>query len=72
MDESSEIRQFGALRKLVSEHLAEHEEILRHKWLESEKVGKDVGYSYARLDWVMKHRRDWSRVRKNAGGADGR
>jgi hypothetical protein len=29
---------------LYREFLAEREEILRHKWLESEKVGRDIGF----------------------------
>ena len=29
---------------LYREFLAEREEILRHKWLESEKAGIDVGF----------------------------
>ena len=29
---------------LYKEFLAEREEILRHKWIESEKAGKDIGF----------------------------
>ena len=32
---------------LYREFLAEREEILRHKWLESEQVGIDVGFEEA-------------------------
>lgn len=39
--------------------LAEREEILRHKWLESEKMGHDIGFERALLDWVLKHRGEW-------------
>jgi len=31
------------------------EEINRHKWIESEKCGYDVGLIYASLDWIHKH-----------------
>lgn len=50
---------------LYREFLAEREEILRHKWIESEKVGHDIGFEKALLDWVMRHRGGWrqSRVR---------
>ena len=41
------------------EFLAEREEILRHKWLESEKAGHDIGYDRALLDWIMNHREKW-------------
>ncbi len=46
------------------EFLAEREEILKHKWLESEKVGHDIGYDRALLDWIMNHREKW-RNRQN-------
>ena len=37
---------------LYKEFLAEREEILRHKWIESEKAGHDIGFEKALLDWV--------------------
>lgn len=40
---------------------AHREEILRHKWIESEKAGHDIGYDKAVLDWVHHHRRGWFR-----------
>lgn len=48
---------------LYQEFLAEREEILRHKWIESEKVGHDIGFEKALLDWVMKHRAAWRSTR---------
>ena len=39
---------------LYREFLRE-EEILRHKWIESEKAGHDIGFERALLDWVMRH-----------------
>ena len=44
---------------LYQEFLAEREEILRHKWLESEKAGEDVGFEKALLDWIRNHRDGW-------------
>jgi hypothetical protein len=44
---------------LYQEFLAEREEILRHKWIESEKKGKDIGFERALLDWIRKHRENW-------------
>ena len=35
---------------LYKEFLAEREEILRHKWIESEKAGHDIGFEKALLD----------------------
>ena len=44
---------------LYQEFLAEREEILRYKWLESERLGKDIGFERALLDWIRKHRDGW-------------
>jgi hypothetical protein len=49
---------------LYREFLEEKEEILKHKWLESEKKGYDIGYSVALFDWILKHRTDWRNYRK--------
>lgn len=44
---------------LYKQFLKEREEILKHKWLESEKAGKDVGFEWALLDWNVRHRSEW-------------
>ncbi|MEX0326155.1 MAG: DUF4032 domain-containing protein [Puniceicoccaceae bacterium] len=49
---------------LYREFLAEREEILRHKWLESEKAGKDIGFERALLDWIRQHRDAWRATRR--------
>ena len=49
---------------LYKEFLAEREEILKHKWIESEKAGSDIGFEKALLDWILKHRSSW-RDRRN-------
>jgi hypothetical protein len=41
---------------LYREFQAEREEILRHKWIESEKAGYDIGFERALTDWILKHR----------------
>jgi len=46
------------------ERLAEREEILRHKWFESEKAGRDVGFACARISWVVHHRARWRQQRQ--------
>jgi len=45
--------------ELYKEFLREREEILKHKWLESEKAGYDIGFEKALLDWVFNHRNNW-------------
>lgn len=37
------------------------EEINRHKWLESEIAGFDVGFEAAAEDWLKKHAAAWVR-----------
>jgi len=49
---------------IYREFLEEREEVLKHKWLESEKKGYDVGYSAALIDWILKYRRDWRNHRR--------
>jgi len=44
---------------LYQRYLEERSEILRHKWLESEKEGRDIGFERALLDWVTNHRKKW-------------
>jgi hypothetical protein len=59
--------QFVENSVLYKEFLAERAEILKHKWIESEKAGKDIGFEKALLDWIVKHRSNWrERRRKEA------
>jgi hypothetical protein len=48
---------------LYREFIAERDEILRHKWIESEKLGRDIGFERALLDWMLKHRTPWRQAR---------
>lgn len=41
-----------------------HEEILKHKWFESERANEDVGFEFALIDWTVKHRTQWIKERK--------
>jgi hypothetical protein len=49
---------------LYKEFQAEREEILKHKWIESEKAGYDIGFERALTDWIMKHRSKWRKGRQ--------
>jgi hypothetical protein len=53
---------------LYREFLAERDEILRHKWIESEKHGRDIGFERALLDWMLKHRTPWRQARAASKG----
>ena len=55
--------EFVKRSSLYQEFLAEREEILRHKWLESERLGKDIGFERALLDWIRKYRDGWRNSR---------
>ncbi len=62
-------RDFVKQSSLYQEFLAEREEILKHKWLESERLGHDIGFERALLDWIRKHRDSWRAARRaQAGG----
>ncbi|MEK7475627.1 MAG: hypothetical protein AAB152_08335 [Candidatus Coatesbacteria bacterium] len=41
-------------------------EIERHKWIESEKAGRDIGGNRAALDWLERHYELWKKNRANA------
>jgi hypothetical protein len=52
---------------LYREFQAEREEILKHKWIESEKAGYDIGFERALTDWIVKHRSKWRKYRQSLG-----
>src|SRR5205814_10071882 len=63
-EESSQVLKNSVLYK---EFLAEREEILKHKWIESEKAGSDIGFEKALLDWIVRHRSNWRQKRLKEG-----
>jgi hypothetical protein len=65
--EQEEQSQFVKSSALYKEFLAEREEILKHKWIESEKAGADIGFEKALLDWIVKHRSNWREKRLKEG-----
>lgn len=47
-------------RSLYYRHVVdETREIDKHKWIESEKVGKDIGKDKARWSWISHHKNKW-------------
>jgi hypothetical protein len=62
--ENSGNRDFVKQSSLYQEFLAEREEILKHKWIESERLGYDIGFERALLDWIRKHRDSWRAARR--------
>jgi hypothetical protein len=52
---------------IYQEFLAMKDEIMKHKWYESEKAGYDIGFPKAVIDWTVKFKSKWvtSRKKKN-------
>jgi len=67
--EQSGSRDFVKHSSLYQEFLAEREEILKHKWIESERLGYDIGFERALLDWIRKHRESWRAARRAQGSS---
>lgn len=44
---------------LYKSFLSEREEILKHKWIESQKYGYDIGFERALIEWSTKYRIGW-------------
>ena len=70
--DSSDSKSSGNLVKnstLYREFQAERSEILKHKWIESEKAGFDIGFERALTDWIINHRAKWRKNRQSTGNA---
>lgn len=65
MTDSSPEKKGGVKRSPYQEFLLQLEEIHRHKWIESEKQGRDVGFEFALVDWIRNHREDWRKKWQN-------
>lgn len=63
-NDAGDSRDFVKQSSLYQEFLAEREEILKHKWIESERLGYDIGFERALLDWIRKHRDSWRAARR--------
>ena len=64
MTEDSPKAQLVQNLSLYKEFQAEREEILKHKWIESEKAGHDIGFDQALVDWMVNHRQAWRKSRQ--------
>jgi len=43
----------------------QQQEVAKHKWIESEKAGQDIGWERAYAEWLEKHFPDWERYQKH-------
>jgi hypothetical protein len=55
------------IQRVYQEFLDIREEIMKHKWIESEKAGKDVGFEFAITDWMKNHRENWLKSKREKG-----
>ena len=62
--------QFVKESVLYKEFLAEREEVMKHKWIESEKAGTDIGFERALFDWIVKYRSSWRNKRMKEAKAE--
>jgi hypothetical protein len=46
----------------------QREEIEKYRWIESEKVGEDIGWERAAVEWKRKHFAAWKRGIQESGG----
>jgi hypothetical protein len=49
---------------LQREFYAASEEIMKHKGVESEETGRDLGFERALTDWIIDHRSRWLKRRQ--------
>ena len=49
---------------LVREWVEMRHEIMRHKWIESEKSGRDIGWDRAFINWLMNHGQEFVESRE--------
>ena len=50
-------------RALTEEIRSQLDEINKYKWIESEKVGRDIGWERASSDWLQNYFQEWKRHR---------
>ena len=53
-----------ARAKKLADSALEHIEILKHKWIESEKAGHDIGMEEAKKSWNKTHAKKWKASRR--------
>ena len=49
---------------IYREFLSERDEILKHKWCESVRLGYDIGFERALMEWITLHRKEWKEERE--------
>lgn len=44
---------------LYKKFISIRDEIMKHKWIESEKKQSDIGFESALVDWIKNHQSVW-------------
>ena len=47
------------MNKKLLKDVRVRKEIDKHKWIESEKAGHDIGFEKAAEDWINRYAEDW-------------
>ena len=55
---------------LYKNYQDEVEEINKHKWIESEKAGYDIGFEKALVDWITHHKAEYTKARQKRRASD--
>lgn len=55
-------------KSLYTSFLDMKREIEKHKWIESEKCGRDIGFEIALIEWITKHRDGWLKQKQEDNG----
>ena len=58
-------RKVWEREKLLADLAEQKKEIEKHRWIESEKAGRDIGEDAAIKDWKEKHAGDWRAERES-------
>jgi hypothetical protein len=48
-------------------HLLEKDQVMKHKWVLSERNNSEVTFSYAQWDWIVHHREAWLQALRASG-----
>ena len=67
MNSANHDRQLVENSLLYKMFARQRDEILRHKWIESEKAGMDIGFEKALLGWLLRNSSTWQQQIRGEG-----
>ena len=59
LNSENETKDLVFQSNLYKEYCLKRDEILKYKWIESEKIGRDIGLDKAWLQWEAKYYQKW-------------